>query len=304
VDKRRRPELTIRRILELADIHYARRGDWPTKESGRLLEDRELSWRRIDNALRLGLRGLSGRDSLAQLLARERGVRNVSNLPPLTEETILAWADRHRRRTGKWPNENSGPIEGAPGEVWKNVTAALMQGLRGLPGGSSLAVLIATRRGVRNLANIPPLTEAQILKWADRTHKETGSWPKVHSGAISGAPGETWSAVDDALRHGLRGLPGGSSLALLLLHRRGVRSVAHLPRLTLRDIRRWARAHRHRTGKWPTADSGPIPEAPGENWRAVNLALYNGHRGLPGGSSLAKRLKQGRREAGEASRRE
>ena len=107
------------------------------------------------HALRLGLRGLSGRDSLAQLLARERGVRNVSNLPPLTEETILEWADQHHERTGRWPNENSGPVADAPGEVWKNVNAALMLGFRGLPGGSSLALLIATRRGVRNLANIP-----------------------------------------------------------------------------------------------------------------------------------------------------
>ena len=115
-------------------------------------------------------------------------------------------------------------------------------------------------------------------------------------GAIAGVPGETWQAIDDSLRNGLRGLPGGSTLALLLHERRGVRSLARLPRLTLRDIRRWARAHRQRTGKWPTADSGPIPEAPGENWRAVNLALYNGHRGLPGGSSLAKLLKRGRRE--------
>jgi hypothetical protein len=174
-----------------------------------------------------------------------------------------------------------------------------MQGLRGLPGGSSLAVLIAARRGVRNLASIPPLTEAQILEWADRTHQETGKWPRVKSGgAVAGVPGETWQAVEDALRNGLRGLPGGSSLALLLLERRGVRSHVHLPQLTLRDIRRWARAHRERKGKWPTVASGPIPEAPGENWRAVNLALYNGHRGLPGGSSLARLLKQSRRESG------
>jgi hypothetical protein len=88
-----------------------------------------------------------------------------------------------------------------------------MQGLRGLPGGSSLAALIATRRGVRNRANILRLTEAQILEWADRTHQETGKWPKVKSGAISGTPGETWVAIDDVLRNGLRGLPGGSSLA-------------------------------------------------------------------------------------------
>jgi hypothetical protein len=183
----------------------------------------------------------------------------------------------------------------APGEVWQNVNAALMQGLRGFPGGSSLAVLIATRRGVRNLASVSPLTEAQILEWADRHHERTGRWPKVNSGPIPEAAGENWHAIDDSLRHGWRGLPGDSTLSLLLLKRRGVRSLAHLPRLTLRDIRRWARAHRERSGKWPTAASGPIPEAPGENWRAVNLALYNGHRGLPGGSSLARLLKRGQR---------
>jgi hypothetical protein len=158
VGKRFRPELTIQRILELADAYHAQTGDWPTAYSGRIFEDRELSWRRIDNALRLGLRGLPGRDSLAQLLARERGVRNVGDLSGLTENLILSWADRHKKRTGKWPTENSGPVEGAPGEVWYNVNAALLQGLRSLPGGSSLAVLIAARRGIRNRASIPPLT--------------------------------------------------------------------------------------------------------------------------------------------------
>jgi hypothetical protein len=215
------------------------------------------------HALRYRLRGLSVRSSLAQLLARERAVGNVGDLSELTENLILSWADRHKRRTGRWPTENSGPLADAPGEVWANVNAALIQGLRGLPGGCSLAVLLATHCGVRNRASIPPLTQAQILKWADRYHEQTGRWPKVNSGAIAGAAGETWVAMDDALRNGLRGLPGGSSLALLLLERRGVRSLPHLPRLTLRDIRRWARAHRRRKGKWPTAASGPIPEAPG-----------------------------------------
>ena len=41
------------------------------------------------------------------------------------------------------------------------------------------------------------------------------------SGPISEAPGETWGAVDAALQKGSRGLPGGSSLALLLADKRG-----------------------------------------------------------------------------------
>jgi hypothetical protein len=114
VDKRRRPELTLKRILELADAYHARTGDWPSAFSSWLPGDRELTWRRIDNALRYGLRGLSGRDSLAKLLARERGVRKVGDLPELTEENILLWAELHRERTRRWPNENSGPIADAP----------------------------------------------------------------------------------------------------------------------------------------------------------------------------------------------
>jgi hypothetical protein len=36
-------------------------------------------------------------------------------------------------------------------------------------------------------------------------------------------------------------------------------------------------------------------DAPGETWRGIDQALLQGLRGLPGGSSLTKLLKQGRR---------
>ena len=98
----------------------------------------------------LGLRGLPGGDSLARLLERERGVRNILALPMLTEEKICRWAAAHCRQTEGWPNENSGPVQAAPGETWGNVNAALRDGLRGLPGGETLAQLLARRLGVRN----------------------------------------------------------------------------------------------------------------------------------------------------------
>ena len=62
---------------------------------------------------------------------------------PLTLAQILAWADEHRARTGEWPVASSGPVEGVPGEKWEAVNWALAQGLRGLPGGSSLSRLLA-----------------------------------------------------------------------------------------------------------------------------------------------------------------
>jgi hypothetical protein len=67
--------------------------------------------------------------------------------PRLTVEQILAWADAHYARTGRWPTAASGPVEGAPGEVWGHINAALYDGQRGLPGGDSLARLLNWNRG-------------------------------------------------------------------------------------------------------------------------------------------------------------
>ena len=101
---------------------------------------------------------------------------------------------------------------------------------------------------------------------------------------------ETWAGVDSALWHGVRGLPGGSSLARLLSKRRGVRNIHDLPNLTIGRIRHWAESHRRRTGRWPGHGAGPIAEAPGETWNAVGLALKRGTRGLPGEQSLRQLL--------------
>jgi hypothetical protein len=75
--------------------------------------------------------------------------------PPLTVEQVLAWADAHHARTGRWPHAKSGPVEGAPGEAWGNINAALYDGHRGLPGGDSLARLLNRHRGRREHGWIP-----------------------------------------------------------------------------------------------------------------------------------------------------
>lgn len=97
-----------------------------------------------------------------------------------------------------------------------NIHAALYEGRRGLPGGSSLARLLAEKRGVRNINSPPDLSIRKILRWADAHHQKTSKWPKLKSGVVLGALGETWFAIDAALRQGGRDLPGGSSLAKLL----------------------------------------------------------------------------------------
>jgi hypothetical protein len=107
-----------------------------------------------------------------------------------------------------------------PGEDWRNVNAALREGYRTLPGGYSLADLLATARRARTRAAVPHLSIELILVWADAHHRRRGRWPRRDSGPIPEAPGETWSAVETALREGSRGLPAGSSLYALLKRQR------------------------------------------------------------------------------------
>jgi hypothetical protein len=284
------PALSIKQVLRWADRFFKATGRWPTRHDGPIPDAPGETWAAIDAALHNGCRGFRGGDSLAQLLERRRGVRNRKHLPKLTERQILRWARRHRRQTGKWPTENSGLVVGTHGEVWVNISAALLQGIRGLPGGDTLARLLARRLGARNTADLPRLTVKQILRWADTHHRRADRWPNASTGLVVEAPAENWSALDGALRGGMRGLARGLSLARLLARHRGVRNKAEAPRLTVRQILKWADGHFRRTGSWPGAAARAIADTASETWSAVDQSLRKGRRGLPGGDSLARLL--------------
>jgi hypothetical protein len=157
-------------------------------------------------------------------------------------EQVLAWADAHKGRTGRWPSAGSGPVRGVPGQTWPTLDSALAQGLRGLPGGSSLARLLAQRRGKRNQAEAPRVSEGQILLWADRHRRRTGRWPTRDSGPVQGALGENWQALASALRAGHRGLPGGDTLPRFLRRRGRAHSGAPPPGLRAAAGRREKKA--------------------------------------------------------------
>ena len=288
-----RGPLTPERILAWADAHHAATGRWPTRGAGRVRGFERETWVAIDMALLLGRRGLPGGSSVPRLLAASRPVRNIHTIPRLTLEQVLTWADACHAKTGRWPRSQSGRVADAPGETWGAVDAALFQALRGLPGGTTLAQLLAERRSAPVVQTSRPLTVDQVLAWADAHRAATGHWPVEDSGPVSGAPAETWNGISTALTKGRRGLSAGSSLARLLAERRGARNPKGLPGLTINQIRAWAEAYRSATGRWPTAGSGPIAGAPalGETWAAINRALVRGHRGLPGGLSLARLLR-------------
>ncbi len=142
--------------------------------------------------------------------------------PALDVERILRFSDAHRTATGRWPTSwSSGPVRDAHGETWPSVDIALREGRRGLPGGSSLAQLLAEQRRAPNIYTEPPLTAEQILAWADAHRAATGRWPTLTSGPVAGAPGEKWVNLEAALRLGRRGLPRGTNITRLIAEHRG-----------------------------------------------------------------------------------
>ena len=115
---------------------------------------------------------------------------------PLTINDILAWADAHHRRTGKWPRRVSGQVFAARRYTWKQIDDALQRGNHGLAGGSSIAKLLYHKRNARYQRALPPLRIKQILAWADAHHAKTGQWPNYKSGPVLGGPaGEAWRTV-------------------------------------------------------------------------------------------------------------
>jgi hypothetical protein len=284
---RAKTQLTIDLILSWADAHHAATGRWPRIDSGTVRDLPELNWQQVNRALSQGYRGLPGATTLADLLQEQRGVRNKQNLPRLDVEQILSWADLEREATGEYPHSDYGPVRGAPGETWAAIHSALVKGLRGLPGGSSLAQLLAERREYRG-----PLSVERILAWADAHHAATSRWPTAwSSGQVRDAPGESWPILDNSLRVGRRGLAGGTTLAQLLAEHRRAPNIYTEPPLTTEQIRAWAEAHRAATGRWPSSLSGPVLHAEGERWGSIDTALRMGYRGLPEGQSLGRLIR-------------
>ncbi len=240
-------------------------------------------------------RGRKGRRAVPPGPAPVRGRSGKWRRERLTIAQILRWADAHRRRTGQWPRgkDTTSPDGSATG-TWCVVDYALYYGRRGLPGGSSLARLLAAKRGKRNNRAREPLSIEQILAWADGHLQRTGNWPNVRSGRVADDVDETWLDINRALEHGYRGLPGGSSISRLLFAAHGRKPGQQKRPLSIGQVLAWADEHRKRTGRWPSSCSGRVAPGVDETWGRIESAMYYGHRGLPKGGSLARLLAQRR----------
>ena len=68
-----------------------------------------------------------------------------------------------------------------------------------------------------------------------------------------------------------------------------------LPKLSTKQILKWADAYYKLEKGWPGTESGIIPRTGGETWVTINYALRNGTRGMSGGWSLFRFLNRYRR---------
>jgi hypothetical protein len=161
----------------------------------------------------------------------------------------------------------------------------LRRGLYGLPGGSSLRRLLNRRRDYSK-----ELTVERILACADAYHAVHGCWPRASSVPNSAAPGETWEAINRALKVGQRGLSGGSSLKLLLAEHRGPEARLRARGFGPEQILAWADAHHAATGRWPTKRSGDVAQAPTTTWMKIDCALRQEYSAVKRKCSLARLL--------------
>ncbi len=300
------PALSIAKVLSWADAHHRKTGQWPTRDSGKVLHADAERWSTLNVALQRGQRGLPGGITLPQLLAKHRGVPNRISPSPLTHKRILEWADDHHRRTGRWPTGNPGRVRCTQYEKWNAIAEAMLRGRRGLPARFPLHKLLLERRGARTTVRyLPPLSLDEIIRWVDKHRRRTGAWPTAESGPVPGTRGETWKGITGALQYGSRGLPSGLSIPRLLsasgrvwrrpknLPRKRLKAFGRKiigPRLTQKQILQMADRYYKRTRRWPHAVSGAVPGEQGLSWWMIHEALMYGRYGLPGGSSLSKLL--------------
>lgn len=295
VQRRKGTHLSVQTIREWCESHWQRTGRFPASTSGPVREEPEITWLVVNRVLRSGGRHLPGDSTLARFLREQFNTTDRRGRVVLTPELILKWADAHFERTGRWPAVRQShlpqyPVPESPGDNWRLINVAMHHGHRGYKGPPSLRALLSKERGEKYRHWLAPLSVKQIIQWAENHRTRTGSWPNYKSGVVSEAPSSTWSMINESLVYGKRGLVGGNTLAQLIARLSHAKPLSRTSRLTIEQILRWADAHRRRNGQWPHIKSGPVHEAPHENWRAIHTSLYNGRRGLQERCSLPQLL--------------
>ncbi len=314
------------KTVEQAKKFEERAGRLPTREDESLPDYPDVTWEMIDDGF---LANQGYRTTLEKVLIEaglKEGELNLSE--NLIFDHALLYLQKHRR----WPKQNSGDVETLKGERWgASLNNCLRKGRRGLPGGSSLPLLIKDKvveqakkfeegrgrlptREDGPLPNHPTVTWEMIddgflggkasawttlekvLREASLKEGETalsedlmfnhallylqkhGHWPKQRSGEVETLKGEKWRVWDGRLRNGLLGLPGGSSLPLLIKDK----------------VVEQAKKFEEGRGRLPTREDGPLPNYPNVTWAMADDGyLSNTPHNTSISALLAENLKNG-----------
>jgi hypothetical protein len=131
---------------------------------------------------------------------------------PHTEESRRKMSRTHKRRGTRPPRA---------GPAWTPAEDALLGTMPDAEVADRTGRTVMAVRVRRSLLGVylrspDRLTLDQVLARAESHFGRTGRWPSNGSGAVSEGRHLTWGGIDQALRGGFRGLPGGSSLAKLV----------------------------------------------------------------------------------------
>ncbi len=189
--------------------------------------------------------------------------------PPLSIEQILQLADNHFNQYGSWPHSHSGPVNGT-NLTWSAISERLRLGFRGTHPGHSLSALLEQYRNVRPGRTPPPLSEKQILAWADAYFALHGRWPTEDSGTIAGTQ-ETWGKIT---------APCEKALAVYTVDRRWRNCWPNIAKSATARISDLCQSERSSNG---LALTNPTP-ATGQHARAAKFRIAVGKRG-PGSNT-------------------
>jgi hypothetical protein len=297
--------LTEEKILLAAEKYYLQTGKWPTHADnlqGSVPDMPDETWNIIDQSCRRGGRGLAKRVSLAKLIKplKEKYGFAVEK-EDLTEEKILASAEKYYLQTGKWPGAHTiDPVPDMPNVTWSAIHQAGSLGTRGLAKGRTLSEILKPLKEKYGFAiEKEDLTEEKIIESAEKYYLKTGKWPTTDDttkGNVPDMPNETWNRINEAGQRGYRGLTKSRTLSEIIKPLK----VKYGYYLNEDKIQSSAEKFYLETGNWPTRDTkDPVPDMPNDTWRNLDHAISDGLRGLPHSkdqkqslSTLIKHLKE------------
>ena len=213
---------------------------------------------------------------------------------------MLAWADAHHARTGRWPTVSSGKVYERTARELATDRQRAHARIPRVP-----RRLVAATAVIRGSAEPNLVDNARGSQFARSSNGQTTTMFATGPGRTAARAlfraqvGVTWATVNKSLRKS-EWLPREQRRLDRLLAKR--RMPSRRSTADGSDDRSDSEMGRHLLRR-----QGPMAEqrslvalrnAPGLSWRIIDDALRHGLRGLPGGMSLAQVLEEGGRGAG------